>query len=802
MSYQRTQEQAVSPSLVVGLSLACVFCLWAWSMSQGVPGSRFAPSLPDVPMQSFFVMAPRADPAPDPSRTEDVEQPEIPEDPGPRGTLVRVLALADEGRRQDALNLLESVREDMPGLPDLFAVIEGDIRSAGDPDERACEAYRAATSSPNRGVAARARVAFTRCLLALGDTDAERSLEDLLKSYPRLPQRHELHLALARAREDSGDTAGAISIYRAIDMQQPGSPLARRARERLDALATRGVEVAPLSPTQRLARVERLALTGPLEMAHEELRALRELHLTRATRARIELIDAGIARREGRFADARALVRSSLRLSASPDARELEQRLAEPQAAPDPAVEAERARRRIRGVAGGRPFVRLPAARLQLVARLAAQAGLDAEANQALDALLQRRDVPAPVRLDVAMATSGVGDDERLARLLEPVRDVPGIGVTARYYRARALERLGRSDEAASEFERVVADDDGETRFYGFWARQRLTALVARREDGSGSSTETPVRAAVPSPAACRALALDRDRELAARLRPLADEHAEGYPWLQRAVDLIELGRHDDAADELHEAFLAWAESRGRGQLRSGVLSVYRGGYVPRHGTSPQLRQARQALVGEDLRVLADVSAGVGDHGLAVRFGGWSRATARPRAYEELVEAAAARHGVDPALVLAVMRVESVYNPRIISYAGAIGLMQIMPRTGTFIAGRLGDEDFTVDALLEPEVNIELAAWYLASLIERFDGRVPLAVAAYNGGPHNVRLWLSEQPARMPLDAFLETIPFGQTHRYVRRVLTNYEVYRAQTGSHAPVQDITLPAVRPDPVAF
>ncbi len=174
----------------------------------------------------------------------------------------------------------------------------------------------------------------------------------------------------------------------------------------------------------------------------------------------------------------------------------------------------------------------------------------------------------------------------------------------------------------------------------------------------------------------------------------------------------------------------------------------------------------------------------------------------RPRAYAELVEAAARRHGVEPELLFAVMRVESVYNPRIISYAGAIGLMQIMPRTGRLIAHSLGREDFTVDQLLEPEVNIDFAAWYLASLIRRFDGRLPLAIASYNGGPHNVRRWMRDHSESMPLDAFLERIPFSQTHRYVRRVLTHYAAYRAQRGLAVAELDVELPDATPDPLAF
>jgi soluble lytic murein transglycosylase len=178
------------------------------------------------------------------------------------------------------------------------------------------------------------------------------------------------------------------------------------------------------------------------------------------------------------------------------------------------------------------------------------------------------------------------------------------------------------------------------------------------------------------------------------------------------------------------------------------------------------------------------------------------RREVRPRAYESDVEAAALKYGVDPNLLFAVMRVESVYHRQIVSHAGAIGLMQIMPRTGRLISRELGVEDFDTIDLLNPRTNLEFAAWYLSSLIKRFDGRLPLAIASYNGGPHNVRVWMSGYPPTMPLDAFLERIPFEETHRYVRRVLTHYAAYRAQQNLPMAKLSVELPKIERDEVAF
>ncbi len=291
--------------------------------------------------------------------------------------------------------------------------------------------------------------------------------------------------------------------------------------------------------------------------------------------------------------------------------------------------------------------------------------------------------------------------------------------------------------------------------------------------------------------------------QIAALLEPLALQHGEAYPWIGRALDLVRIGETQAATDELHEAFVAWKDAHGGGSLRADLAAILRGSAPPRQRVTPDIWRDRRRFPAEARATLARVSAALGDHGLAIRFGGNFRvAGPRPRAYETLVVEAAQRHGIEPELLFAVMRVESVYNPRIISYAGAIGLMQIMPRTGNLIAHRLGREDFTVDQLLNPEVNIEFAAWYLASLIRRFDGRIPLAIASYNGGPHNVRRWMRDHSETMTLEAFLERIPFDQTHRYVRRVLTHYEAYRAQRGLPMARLDVTLPRAQPDPIAF
>ncbi len=150
-----------------------------------------------------------------------------------------------------------------------------------------------------------------------------------------------------------------------------------------------------------------------------------------------------------------------------------------------------------------------------------------------------------------------------------------------------------------------------------------------------------------------------------------------------------------------------------------------------------------------------------------------------PFPYRTLIVAAAERNGLDPRLVLAVVRAESRFRPDAVSDEGAVGLMQLTPPTAAWVAGqrRLGAAVTPAD-LRDPAYNLAAGAWYLAWLLRQFGGRLPVAVAAYNAGPTTVRAWLDAgrwNGRRGDADA----IPYPETRGFVRRVLGGYAVYRA-----------------------
>jgi soluble lytic murein transglycosylase len=135
---------------------------------------------------------------------------------------------------------------------------------------------------------------------------------------------------------------------------------------------------------------------------------------------------------------------------------------------------------------------------------------------------------------------------------------------------------------------------------------------------------------------------------------------------------------------------------------------------------------------------------------------------------------------------LAIMRQESNFDATIVSPAGARGLMQLMPATAQLVAKRLGETTSPAALTADPAQNMRLGTAYLADMLEQFSA-LPLAVAAYNAGPHRVKSWLvlngDPRPgASMPAEMvdWIELIPFNETRNYVQRVLENIAIYRVR----------------------
>ena len=141
------------------------------------------------------------------------------------------------------------------------------------------------------------------------------------------------------------------------------------------------------------------------------------------------------------------------------------------------------------------------------------------------------------------------------------------------------------------------------------------------------------------------------------------------------------------------------------------------------------------------------------------------------RKYADIIQRYSREYEVDPELVFAVIETESHYNPRAVSPVGALGIMQIMPQTGSWIATCLSIENYNEELLFDPEVNIRFGTWYLSYLTSVFDENWQI-VCAYNAGEGCVKRWIEDEGVTR------ESIPIAETAEYLAKVERAQSYYR------------------------
>ena len=147
-----------------------------------------------------------------------------------------------------------------------------------------------------------------------------------------------------------------------------------------------------------------------------------------------------------------------------------------------------------------------------------------------------------------------------------------------------------------------------------------------------------------------------------------------------------------------------------------------------------------------------------------------------PKTFWDHITPHATRHGLSPYLVLSLIRQESAFNPHAFSHAGARGLMQLIPSTARIVARQTWGRRFNLHMLFEPQANIQLGTSYFSHQLQQFDRNPVFALAAYNAGPHRVEEWRQRWPD-LPMDEFIEQIPFTETRLYVKLILRNLLIY-------------------------
>jgi soluble lytic murein transglycosylase len=662
-------------------------------------------------------------------------------DAGRIALLAGTLALS-EGDVAEARTLLTGASVSEPLRPYL-AYYQGQAHFyAGDP-AAAAEAFQRAVDKGPPALVSRARARLGEALLAAGKAkEAAPALELAATEEPSA----ELLFQRAQARKAAGDAAGEKADLKTVALRHPAHPYGDEALAKLEAQ----------KPALKLTLAEHLQRARGLLDANEAKRTLAELEKAEAAK---------LARTKQDKAEV-ALVRAQA-LYATGKREEAEQALAVARQGP-PAVAAEAA---------------------YVTARRALKSDDNAKARELM------------ASVEKTWPKEGVADDAGFyvgwldlqgGRFEEAVKSFTAFDQRhagsrkrdeALWYRALAhirLEQYGKArevlDTLVDKFSRSSLVPQAR-----YWSA-RSHELEGAKADVTGPGYEAVITSAPNSYYAL--LASERLRELG-RQPPAAFpetpkqlESGEVPPELKLAVALTGAGLFSDAAEEV--------------QARSS-----------------RIRNQEQALT------FAHALLRLGEYGHAHAVAArhlWGRAFGArvpealaafyPRAFANAVESEATRYQVSPFLVWAIMRRESAFRPEVASAADARGLMQVIPPTARAIAKKLSEPEPAPAELFSPSLSIRYGAWYLSQLMKRFS-HPALAAAAYNAGPDAAVKWVKEKGA-LPLDLFVEEIPFRETRGYVKQVLADLYLYQSFYGKEAATQrlSLTVPSPATEGVSF
>ncbi|MCL2875339.1 MAG: lytic transglycosylase domain-containing protein [Betaproteobacteria bacterium] len=333
------------------------------------------------------------------------------------------------------------------------------------------------------------------------------------------------------------------------------------------------------------------------------------------------------------------------------------------------------------------------------------------------------------------------------------------------YWRGRALKSLGRASEAEKEFRRIASVPN----FYGILANEELGNPFDPR-------------------AAHTVLAVSAAAEEAA-----AEEVAEGGSddvESDSEADSGENGGEGSSGENNGETIQAEAGARGQAVAVNGPSADNHPGFKRAMALfqldmrMEAIREWNWALRGRDeaFRIAAAQLAlknrlydrAITSAELANPAGAWELRFLTP--YREIIEPRVHANSLDLGWVYGVMRQESRFIIPARSPVGAQGLMQVMPKTGKWVAKSLGMQ-YHPGLLRDPVTNVEIGTGYMRILLDELEGDQVLAAAGYNAGPGRARRWRASRPLEGAI--YAETIPFEETRDYVKHVMTNAVIYTA-----------------------
>ncbi|HWO25973.1 MAG TPA: transglycosylase SLT domain-containing protein [Kofleriaceae bacterium] len=533
--------------------------------------------------------------------------------------------------------------------------------------------------------------------------------------------------------------AAAAAAYRAFLLAHPAHPLAARAERRLAELGG-----AALTPAERIERAKQLLAARLWDEAVEELALVGDAPGPELARQRDYWLGTSLFKMRRRYGDAGKLllgVYPSLGASA-------------PEAMFHGARALSRADRDDEAIVWyGKVVAAFPRTAWAEEAQylrgwLEFNRGRYREALAPLEETLRR--YPKSKWVDDALWFIGLshyllGEPGPARARLEALARRGGSleGGKGAYWLARLDAQQGQKDAAIAGYTKIVQ------RFpfswYALLARARLTELgVALAPFGGAAGSAAGSTDARPR---------------GAKLAAAADEKLAADPLIARADELIAAGLLSDAGNELLRDERGFLRRHDRAAGLAMLLDRYRkAGNYTRPWTLATL--------------LHGGALGGPPEGDARRW--WEHAY--PRAFQALVEEHQGSGKNPDGYLYSIMRQESGFDPHVVSYADARGLLQMIPPTTMRVAKELGIA-YDAGRLFDPAYNIQTGSSYIGRLLTKFKGQVPLGAGSFNSGPRPVMRWLDQHGDR-PMDELVELVPYTQTRDYMKHVTEHYARYR------------------------
>ncbi len=562
----------------------------------------------------------------------------------------------------------------------------------------------------------------------------------------RAPVRSDIELAIGRAYQAAGEPKKAVSAFRNVYFNLPTSFEADAAGAELHRLGISGSVAERRTRAELLFKAKRYS-----DAAHDYRELLNEDQVSPEERPRVELALTGALEKGGRSHDARQILLAMGAQTGDEEAQRL-YLLSETERSTSDEEAVQRTLSELRQFGPASPWLEqalLSAGNMYLLKR---------DYDRAIDYFreLQQR-FPHGARASYAhwKATwlafrQGRTDEARQGfenqiALYPDSAEIPA----ALYWRARLAEEDGNPAMARAFYQKL--SDRFHNYYYAEFGRQRLKGLSSGAAASQASPTEPPPRYAL----------LDRVVPLSTAGKITASDPPDDNLRVARARLLSNGGLADMAVRELQAA----ASQEDGSWAPPEMARVYQDGGRYDRGIEIMKRSTPNYFAVD----IPDLPRPY-----------WEALF--PKAYWPDLRKYSVLNGLDPYLVASLIRQESEFNALALSRANAVGLMQLLPKTGKTVAKQVKLKGYNAPQLYTPAVNLELGTRYFKDMVDKYNGQFEYALAAYNAGSDRVGDWLGQGHYRDPQE-FVESIPFTETREYVQAILRNANVYRQLYGT-------------------